>query len=198
MIAHMTVIAPLQSADRTRWEELARGYKAFYRTHTPDEAYDETWRRLLDERSSFHGLGAYVDGKLVGITHYLFHPMFWYGDTCYLQDLFVAEESRGHGAARAMIEEVAERTRAAGATRLYWTTQEDNLRARVLYDKVARYSGFIKYDYPLLAPIPATHTTPAGPTGNTLNTTRVLVPPRRVGRSDLSRFVVDGRVPRQP
>ncbi len=159
MIAHMTVIAPLQSADRTRWEELARGYKAFYRTPTPDLAYEETWRRLLDGSSGFHGLGAYVDGKLVGITHYLFHPMFWYGDTCYLQDLYVAEESRGHGAARALIEEVAERTRAAGATRLYWTTQEDNLRARVLYDKVARYSGFIKYDYPLLVPAPVS----AGP-----------------------------------
>lgn len=152
MIAHMTVIAPLQSADRTRWEELARGYKAFYRTPTPDLAYEETWRALLDGSSGFRGLGAYVDGKMVGITHYLFHSMFWYGDSCYLQDLFVAEESRGHGAARALIEEVAERTRAAGATRLYWTTQEDNLRARVLYDKVARYNGFIKYDYPLLVP----------------------------------------------
>lgn len=151
----MRVIAPLRSADRARWEELARGYKAFYRTPTPDWSYEEAWRQLL-AGDSFHGLGAYVDGELIGITHYLFHPMFWYGDTCYLQDLFVAEESRGHGAARALIEEVAERARAAGANRLYWTTQEDNLRARVLYDKVARYNGFIKYDYPLLsAPAPA-------------------------------------------
>jgi len=28
---------------------------------------------------------------LVGIVHFLFHPMFWYGDACFLQDLFVAE-----------------------------------------------------------------------------------------------------------
>jgi len=29
------------------------------------------------------------------------------------------------------------------------TTQEDNARARLLYDKVARFNGFIRYDYPL-------------------------------------------------
>lgn len=145
----MIFIEPLKPADRAAWEELARGYKAFYRTPTPDEGYEATWRHLLDEGSQFHGLGAHSGRELIGITHYLFHPMFWYGATCYLQDLYVAEEARGQGTARALIERVAELAKAGGATRLYWTTQEDNLRARVLYDKLARYNGFIKYDYPL-------------------------------------------------
>ena len=35
------------------------------------------------------------------------------------------------------------------ASRLYWHTQDDNARARLLYDKVARFSGFIRYEYPL-------------------------------------------------
>ncbi len=143
------VVEQLQSADRSAWEVLARGYKEFYRTPTPEEGYEATWRQLMDESSGFHGLAARLGGELVGITHYLFHPLFWYGDTCYMQDLYVSEESRGLGAARALIERVAEITKASGATRLYWTTQEDNLRARVLYDKLARYNGFIKYDYPL-------------------------------------------------
>ena len=30
-----------------------------------------------------------------------------------------------------------------------WHTQESNARARVLYDKVARFTGFIRYVYPL-------------------------------------------------
>jgi len=164
----MVVIESLRSADRAGWEKLARGYKAFYMTPTPDEAYEATWSQLLDNASSFHGLGAYADGELVGITHYLFHPMFWYGDTCYLQDLYVAEASRGHGAARALIEQVASRARAAGATRLYWTTQEDNLRARVLYDKVARFNGFIKYDYPMLDTPPPPGASASTPAMNTL------------------------------
>jgi len=44
---------------------------------------------------------------------------------------------------------VAEAARERGATRYYWHTQEDNARARVLYDKVARFNGFIRYVYPL-------------------------------------------------
>jgi GNAT superfamily N-acetyltransferase len=84
-----------------------------------------------------------------GIAHYLFHPAFWSGEACYLQDLFVAEEARGRGAARALIGAVAIAARDRGAVRYYWHTQESNARARVLYDKVAAYSGFIRYTYPL-------------------------------------------------
>lgn len=152
----MVVVDRLKSEDRPAWEELARGYKAFYRTLTTDEQYEAAWQQLQDESSGFCGLGAYLDdapggqpGTLVGIAHYLFHPQMWYGGACYLQDLFVAEAARGQGAARSLIEQVAEVARSRGATRLYWTTQEDNARARLLYDKVARFNGFIRYDYPL-------------------------------------------------
>jgi ribosomal protein S18 acetylase RimI-like enzyme len=51
---------------------------------------------------------------------------------------------RGRGAARALIEGVAASARDRGADRLYWHTQEDNAGARVLYDKVARFTGFIR------------------------------------------------------
>ena len=33
--------------------------------------------------------------------------------------------------------------------RLYWLTQEDNTTARLLYDKVARFGGFIRYEHNL-------------------------------------------------
>jgi GNAT superfamily N-acetyltransferase len=144
----MIEVSPLRSGDRARWEVLARGYKAFYRNPLPDEAYEATWRRLADG-AELHGLGARLDGRLIGIAHYLFHPMFWAGEACYLQDLFVDQAVRGRGAARALIEQVAEAARQRGADRLYWTTQENNDRARGLYDKVARFNGFIRYDYPL-------------------------------------------------
>ena len=144
----MIEIGPLRPGDRGAWEVLARGYKAFYREPTPDEAYEATWQRLADG-TKLHGLGARLDGTLIGIAHYFFHPTFWSGEACYLQDLFVDEAVRGRGVARALIERVAEAARERGATRYYWHTQEDNARARVLYDKVARYNGFIRYVYPL-------------------------------------------------
>ncbi len=144
----MIETGPLRPADREAWEVLARGYKAFYRDLVPDEAYERTWRRLTDG-AELHGLGARLDGTLVGIAHYFFHPAFWSGEACYLQDLFVDEAARGRGAARALIERVAEVARDRGADRFYWHTQEGNTRARALYDQVARFSGFIRYAYPL-------------------------------------------------
>ena len=144
----MIEIGPLRPEDRAAWEVLARGYKTFYQESEPDEAYEQTWRRLT-AGTELHGLGARLDGRLVGIAHYLFHPAVWGGQACYLQDLFTDEAARGRGAARALIEGVAAAARARGADRFYWHTQESNARARVLYDKVARFTGFIRYAYRL-------------------------------------------------
>jgi len=144
----MINIGPLEPSDRAAWEELARGYKEFYRTPTSAQEYEAVWQQLM-AGTEFYAFGARLDGTLVGITHYFFHPFIWYGEACYLQDLFVADAARGQGAARALIERVAEAARERGAGRLYWNTHEDNARARLLYDKVARFDGFIRYSYPL-------------------------------------------------
>jgi GNAT superfamily N-acetyltransferase len=146
-------IAPLAPADRAEWEVLARGYKAFYETDIPQERYDETWRLLLaGER--VHGLGARLSGRLVGFAHYLFHAQSWSPDCCYLQDLFTAPEARGKGVATALIDAVAEEARRRGALKYYWLTKADNAPARTLYDRIARWQGFLRYDYPLQRSLP--------------------------------------------
>ena len=105
-----------------------------------------TWARLHDPAEPMGALGAYVDGKLCGIAHYIFHRSCWsIGDYCYLQDLFVAEAARGRGLGRALIAAVEETARAAGASRIHWLTHETNADARALYDKLAERSGFIQY-----------------------------------------------------
>jgi GNAT superfamily N-acetyltransferase len=141
-------IAPLRPEDREGWEALARGYKAFYETAVTPEEYDEAWRRLLRGDGVF-GLAARSGGRLLGIAHYLFHTTVWAKKVCYLQDLFVAPEERGKGVARALIESVAAAARRDKAKRCYWLTQEQNRVARALYDKVGRFHGFIRYDFPL-------------------------------------------------
>ena len=144
----MIEIAPLRDADRAAWETLARGYKAFYQTELPDARYEETWRLLIaDER--IHGLAARLDGRMVGIAHYLFHAQTWSADACYLQDLFTAEDARGRGVATALIEGVAAAARNRGAVKYYWMTKEDNRTARALYDRIARFKGFVRYDHPM-------------------------------------------------
>jgi GNAT superfamily N-acetyltransferase len=141
-------IRPLESGDNPEWEVLARAYKAFYETVLPDEEYERTWTRLMSN-DGIHGFGARLDGRLVGITHYLFHTGIWAHQSCYLEDLFVDPAVRGRGVARALIEAVAKRTREQGASRLYWLTHQDNSTARALYDRVAKFSGFVEYEAPL-------------------------------------------------
>ncbi|MBU3748630.1 MAG: GNAT family N-acetyltransferase [Burkholderiaceae bacterium] len=138
-------IVPLQAHHRAAWQPLAEGYKAFYRTPTTMPEYDLAWARILAAQQ-VHGLGAFQDGQLVGVAHFLYHASTWTERVCYLQDLYTHESARGRGVARGLIEAVADRARQAGATRYYWLTQESNAVARALYDKVARHNGFIRYD----------------------------------------------------
>jgi GNAT superfamily N-acetyltransferase len=147
------VINALQLQDHARWAELWRGYLDFYETELPQEIYEHTWQRLLAPESPIRGLGARLGSDtapLVGITHYLFHAHAWMRqEVCYLQDLFVDQTVRRQGCGRRLIEAVAAIARERGCARLYWTTKEDNDTARSLYDGIARFSGFIRYDYAL-------------------------------------------------
>jgi GNAT superfamily N-acetyltransferase len=142
----MIQIRPLTADDRNAWEPLWQGYLTFYKSSLPREVTETTWRRFLDPAEPMHGLVAVLDGRIVGIVHCIYHRSTWTtGDYCYLQDLFTAEEARGRGVARALIEAVYEKAKSHGASRVYWLTHETNTAAQALYDKVAARSGFIQY-----------------------------------------------------
>jgi ribosomal protein S18 acetylase RimI-like enzyme len=134
-------------ADRPQWERLWRGYLDFYEADLPDAVSDLTWRRLLDPEAPILGFcAARSDGRLLGIVHYLFHPVTWAaGPRCNLEDLFTATEARGNGVGLALIEAVYAAADARGADQVYWLTAETNATARRLYDSVAKVTPFIKY-----------------------------------------------------
>ena len=139
-------IRPVGQNERAAWEPLWAGYLAFYKATLAEDATDVAWARFHDPAEPMHLLGAYVDGQLTGIVHYLFHRSTWTpGNYCYLQDLFVADGARGLGLGRALIEAVYDRAKAAGASRVHWLTHTTNAQARVLYDQVADNPGFMQY-----------------------------------------------------
>ena len=149
MIAGIRV-RPVAREDFDEWKVLWDGYNAFYGRSgprsIPETITRSTWARFFDAKEPVRALVAEADGKLVGITHYLFHRSTTkLGDVCYLQDLFTAESMRGKGVGRALIEAVYAKARQAGSDRVYWQTHETNAVARELYDKLAERSGFIVY-----------------------------------------------------
>ena len=144
------LIHPLCPYDRPQWDELWRGYLAFYETELPKEIYDSTFARLIgDDPQDFSAMVAEAGGRLVGLTHFLFHRHGWkVENVCYLQDLYALPEMRGKGVGRALIEEVYRAADEAGAPSVYWLTQEFNHNARQLYDRIGTLTPFIKYQRP--------------------------------------------------
>lgn len=143
-----TLIRPLEPRDAPDWRRLWTSYLAFYNTTVPEAVYTSTFARLLgDDARDFNGLIAETDGHPVGLAHYLFHRHCWKIEpVCYLQDLFVDPQARGTGLGRALIEAVYALADAEGAPAVYWLTQDFNHDARLLYDRVAKVTPFIRYN----------------------------------------------------
>ena len=144
----MISIGHLEPSERSEWEILFRAYIDFYQRTEPPEMYDRAWSEFQAD-TRLHALGARLERRLVGITHFLVHPSTSGPGVCYLQDLFTAPDARGQGVARALISAVADWARARGCGRVYWHTQASNSTARSLYDQVAEHRGFIRYQIDL-------------------------------------------------
>ena len=143
-------IRALLREDEANWRRLWRDYLAFYETELPEQVYDVYFERLLgNDPHDYHGLIADVDGRPVGLTHYLFHRHGWkIENTCYLQDLYADPQVRGQGVGRTLIEAVYAAADDAGSPTVYWLTQDFNTQARVLYDRIGELTPFIKYARP--------------------------------------------------
>jgi GNAT superfamily N-acetyltransferase len=138
-------IEPLAAGQFEHWLPLARGYKSFYATPTSEAEFVHAFARLVSGHDVY-GFGAWREGQMVAIAHYLYHTSVWLPSVCYLQDLFVHPEQRGQRVADALIARVRTAATEMGARRFYWLTKEDNDVARRAYDRIARYHGFIRYD----------------------------------------------------
>jgi GNAT superfamily N-acetyltransferase len=141
------MIRSVARTDFAQWLPLWEAYNRFYgRDPLPSEITQMTWSRFFDAYEPVHALVAEKDGQLLGLVHYLFHrSTISIEPTCYLQDLFTKETARSKGIGRALIEAVYSQARIAGSVRVYWQTQESNLTAMKLYDRVAERSGFVVY-----------------------------------------------------
>jgi GNAT superfamily N-acetyltransferase len=143
-------VRPIRRDDYQAWLPLWDGYNAFY-GRTGETALDPaitamTWERFFDDSEPVFALVAELDGKLIGLTHYLYHRSTTRIEpVCYLQDLFTDPQLRGRGVGRSLIQGVLAEARSTGIKRIYWQTHVSNTAGRLLYDQVAKHAGFIVY-----------------------------------------------------
>jgi GNAT superfamily N-acetyltransferase len=118
---------------------LMRGYCDFYEMAPTDDALLAMSRALIADpgREGVQLLARDGNGRAIG-----FATVFWSWSTLgaerlgVMNDLFVAEDARGSGAADALIEACRERCRTHGAGKLAWQTALDNIRAQAVYERV--------------------------------------------------------------
>jgi GNAT superfamily N-acetyltransferase len=143
-------IRAIEEKDKSQWLKLWAGYLEFYKSTISPEQTELTWKRLINNELKMFGFVAEDENGIIGFTHCLFRPSTWTEtDYCYLEDLFVDSNIRGKGVGRALMDKVVDLAKEKKSKRVYWTTQEFNKTARVLYDSITPVSEFVQYRLPL-------------------------------------------------
>lgn len=139
------LIRDTSTRDEDDWRRLWNGYNAFYETQVPPEVTARTWQRIVDLHSPILSRMAEVEGRACGFSLSVLHEGTWVlTPVCYLEDLFVDPAHRGQGVGRALIQDLVDRGRQLGWSRLYWHTRQDN-PARRLYDEFVAADDFVRY-----------------------------------------------------
>lgn len=126
----------LTAADIVPLAPLFGAYLDFYGV----ERHLSAERTFLEERltaSDSTGFGAFAGGDLAGfaLCHHTQNSLRL-APAWVLHDLFVAPAHRRRGVARALIEAVQTRAKAAGACEVVLSTAQDNSNAQSLYEKL--------------------------------------------------------------
>ena len=133
-------------ADLPALMPLLRGYCVFYEADPPDEGLEAMARDVIAaaEDQAFFLVATGDDDAVVGFALSQWRWSSLHGArVVMLDDLFVAEPSRGAGHADALIEATAEVARRYGAPVVTWLTTPDNHRAHKVYDRAGGESELL-------------------------------------------------------
>lgn len=143
----MADIRDIDARDRDQWEALFLAYGVFYKTDFSREVLDGVWAWLMDEDAAVKALVSASGDTVLGFAMYRSLPdTFTAKPAWFLDDLYVAPEHRGSGAATALIKEVAARAKKQGGGALRWITAESNTTAQSIYNKLAKRTDYVTYE----------------------------------------------------
>ena len=129
----------LSCEDRPAWERIWRANLGHFRAGDPAAAaIDETWRRLMDPCEPLHGWLVCLGDQPAGLAHVVLrHHTFSARRVAILEDLWIEPFARRNGLAEDLIAHLIREGRALDWRRIEWETDDDNLAARRLYDRIA-------------------------------------------------------------
>ena len=141
------VIRAIAPADESRWRELFRAYREFYRLPESEQIVSRAWGWMMDPAHECQAIVAEADGELVGFAHHRrFSSPYTGSSGIFLDDLFTDPEVRGRGIGRALIGRLTEMADAEGRSVVQWVTADDNHRAQALYDTLAERTRWVTYE----------------------------------------------------
>ena len=132
-----------QSADAEAIGRLLHDFNAEYDEPSPgpDKVAARVRQLMADGETKVLLGGAGPDGLAV----LRFRPSLWTEHLeCYLAELYVVPDRRGHGLGRALMDAAIELARREGADYMELNTGEDDVAARALYESL----GFVNREGP--------------------------------------------------
>ena len=140
-------IREIQLKDKEQWKELYKGYANFYKVEMNIQILKKVWSWLHDKNHELNGIVYEIDGNIVALAHYRRMPRPLKGqDIGFLDDLFVEPIHRGKKIGEKLLNELKNISKSKEWGLIRWLTRDDNLRAKALYDRVAKKTSWDLYE----------------------------------------------------
>ncbi len=132
------LVRPLSKPDLPVFLGLIQALAEYEKLEGPDsEARERLARDVLATPPRFRVLLAERQGRPIGYAVYFeTYSTFLARPTLYLEDIFVLEEERGHGAGRALMRELAREAVRRGCGRMEWQVLTWNEPAIAFYRRI--------------------------------------------------------------
>ena len=141
------MVREIKLSDKEEWEVLYRGYADFYKVEMKDEILKTVWSWLHDRNHDVKGIVYEYDNKVIGLAHYRRMPRPLRGKYIgFLDDIYVEPKYRGKKIGEKLIHELKKISKKNNWDLVRWVTHNDNIRAKSLYDRIAKKTTWDLYE----------------------------------------------------
>tara|TARA_B110000438_G_C15521072_1_gene524202 strand:- start:52 stop:483 length:432 start_codon:yes stop_codon:yes gene_type:complete len=141
------MIREIKLRDKEEWKDLYRGYADFYKVEMNEQILKIVWGWLHDKNHDVKGIVYEHENKIVGFAHYRRMPRPLRGKYIgFLDDIYVEPKQRGKKIGEKLIYELNEISKKNNWDLIRWITQDNNRRAKSLYDRVAKKTTWSLYE----------------------------------------------------